>query len=188
MILSNLTNENVATIQWGVILGASLVAAFWDLRSHRIPNLLTLPLFVLGLIQAGWLGGFHGWGQSLLGAVILAFPYVLLYLFASGGAGDAKLMAAAGAWLGLENGIIALFCISICAIMLALLKAAFARRFVETLKRILAILSSVLWVITSKGSLKVSDMVDINKETVTVPYGVAIFAGLVSAALYSWVG
>ena len=181
-------NENAAVFQWCVILGASLIAAFWDLKSRRIPNWLTLPLFVLGLVQAVWLGGLDGLGNSFLAAIILGLPYVLLYLFAGGGAGDAKLMAAAGSWLGLQSGMTALFCISICAIILALLKAAFAKRFVEAVRRIQMILVSVFLMMTSKGAVKVSEMADTDHDPMTVPYGLAIFAGLMSAALYSWVG
>ena len=179
--------ESAALFQWGVILVASLVAALWDLKSRRIPNVLTLPLFAAGIIQAVW---FDDLKSSLLAAVILGLPYVLLFLFAGGGAGDAKLMAAVGAWLGISSGFVALVCISACALVMALLKAAFEKQFFTVLKRIQAIIVTCWLVIASRGLIKPSAAAvpDESSDTqFTMPYGPAIFAGLVVAAIYSYV-
>jgi prepilin peptidase CpaA len=181
--------EDAALFQWGVILVASLVAALWDLKSRRIPNVLTLPLLAAGLVQAAWGEGFDGLKSSLLAAFVLALPYVLLFLFAGGGAGDAKLMAAVGAWLGISNGFVALVCISACALVLALLKAAFEKKFVAVFKRMQATLVTCWLVIASRGLIKPSAAAapDESSETqFTMPYGPAIFAGLVAAAMYCW--
>ncbi|MHC4772694.1 MAG: A24 family peptidase [Planctomycetota bacterium] len=185
----NSTTESVAILQWGIVLVASLVAALWDLKSRRIPNVLTLPLLAAGLVQAAWFDGFDGLKSSLLAAVILGLPYVVLFVFAGGGAGDAKLMAAVGAWLGIENGIVALLAISICAIILALLKAAFQKQFLAVLSRIHAIIITCFLVITSHGLLKASAATEPEQGgpgQMTMPYGPAIFAGLVAAAVYCW--
>ena len=50
-----------AIIQWGVVIGASLIAAVLDLRARRIPNLLCGPLFITGLIWAAWQEGWTAW-------------------------------------------------------------------------------------------------------------------------------
>ena len=39
-----LWDSGIVPLQWGVVIGASLAAAFSDLRTRRIPNALTLPL------------------------------------------------------------------------------------------------------------------------------------------------
>jgi prepilin signal peptidase PulO-like enzyme (type II secretory pathway) len=88
-----------ALFQWGVVFGTSLAAAIFDLRSKRIPNALTIPLLVAGLVWATWIGGLSGLGNAAAACFLLALPYVFLFLFAKGGAGDAKLMGAIGAWL-----------------------------------------------------------------------------------------
>jgi prepilin peptidase CpaA len=110
-------------IQWGIVLGASLVAVFTDLRSRRIPNVLTIPMFLLGLVQAFLLGSWGGLSDSLVAGLALALPYVVLYAIAGGGAGDAKLMGAIGAWLGLWKGGLALVSVALCGVALALLVA-----------------------------------------------------------------
>ncbi|MEN8126564.1 MAG: A24 family peptidase, partial [Planctomycetota bacterium] len=182
------TTDSVAIIRWGVVLGASLAAALIDIKSRRIPNVLTLPLLAAGLIQAGLFDGFDGLKSSLLAMVVLALPYVLLFIFAGGGAGDAKLMGAIGAWLGLSGGVVALVAISICAVVLALLKAIFAKRFSEVLNGIRVKLLLFMFFLSTKGAAKYTGGMETadDKDALTIPYGPAIFAGLVAAAVYTW--
>lgn len=85
---------------WLLLLVASAVATATDLRSMRIPNWLTFPLFGLGLAYSGWLGGWEGVGDGLLGSAIAGGIFIGAFILAGGGAGDAKLMMGLGAWLG----------------------------------------------------------------------------------------
>lgn len=187
--MDTVTVEHAALIQWGVVFAASLVAALWDIRCRRIPNLLTLPLLAAGLLQSAVFSGWDGFRDSLLAMVVLSLPYVLLYIFAGGGAGDAKMMGAIGAWLGLSGGIPALLAVSLCAILFALLQAAFHKRFFAVLKNIQdMILTFVFWV-TLQGVHKAAVTAlskDPEEQTaLTMPYGPAIFAGVCIAAIYS---
>jgi Flp pilus assembly protein protease CpaA len=182
-------DENSAEFyQWGVVIGASLIAALWDIKCRRIPNVLTLPLLAAGLLQAAMFSGWDGLKSALFAMMILALPYVLLFLFAGGGAGDAKLMAAVGAWLGIKSGIVALVAISLCAIALALLKAASKQRFFEVLKNIRDMMIAFILFVKVKGWRKAGTEAiakDPGEELMTMPYAPAIFAGLVVAAVYS---
>src|SRR6056297_2650346 len=103
-----LWHDSVPLIQWATVLGASLAAAGWDIRCRRIPNFLTGPVLLAGLIWAAASAGWAGLGDSLAAAALLGLPYVVLFLQCGGGAGDAKLMMALGAWLGLVNGVVVL--------------------------------------------------------------------------------
>jgi prepilin peptidase CpaA len=174
--------------QWGIILGASLVSALTDLKDRRIPNILTLPLLAVGIIQAVWFDGFDGLKSSLLAALLLGLPYVLLFVFAGGGAGDAKLMAAVGAWLGIESGIVALVFISIFGIAGAMLRALWARRFFEVVNNIRVMMLSFVFFLSTRGANKYAGGMDTHddKAALKIPYGPVIFAGLVAAAIYSW--
>jgi len=77
-----------------------LAGAVSDLRTRRIPNLLTLGGAALGLL----LNGIYHLGNGLvssaegwaLGLLLLLIPFFLNAL----GAGDVKFLALAGAWLG----------------------------------------------------------------------------------------
>ncbi len=82
------------------VLTVGVIACVTDVRSRRIPNVLTFAAAGAGIVfhslTAGW-GGLQlsvtGWGTG----VLLFLPFFLLKGM---GAGDVKLLAALGAWLG----------------------------------------------------------------------------------------
>lgn len=69
----------------------------------RIPNKLTGPLMLIGLVGHGVLGGADGFTTALFGwAIAFALHYTLASLGLEG-AGDGKLMMAVGAFTGWET-------------------------------------------------------------------------------------
>src|SRR5213595_408614 len=80
-----------------VIVGT---AAWCDVRTRHIPNWLTAPAAVLGLVTQSWVNGWRGALTSISGAALAFGIFILLYLFAGMGAGDVKLFAAVGAFVG----------------------------------------------------------------------------------------
>jgi leader peptidase (prepilin peptidase) / N-methyltransferase len=91
-----------------VLALALAVLSAIDLITHRLPDLITLPLTALGLIATPlvleaspwWQVASAGLGFALMAGV--AFAYTKLRGRPGLGLGDAKLLAAAGAWLGAE--------------------------------------------------------------------------------------
>jgi prepilin peptidase CpaA len=82
------------------------VAAVTDLRTRKIPNKLTIPAFLLGIIFQLW---FHPYGDGTIGGSLLnvagAFALgfgtlFVLWMVGGGGAGDTKMMGALSVWLG----------------------------------------------------------------------------------------
>lgn len=183
MWLNTLQHHPWPTLQWGVVIGAALVGAVLDARSQRIPNLLTLPLFVSGLAISTWAGGVPGLVDAIGGCAVLAIPYVLLYALAGGGAGDAKLLGAIGAWLGVVQGVVVLLAVALCGGLLAVVYAISRRR----LRRTLGLVAqagrafSGFWF----GALTMRQAgaaFPIDSEVQPMPYGPAIFLGVLLSA------
>jgi prepilin peptidase CpaA len=103
-------------------------AAAIDLRTQRIPNILTLPLILIALVYHGISSGTSGLLFSLagLGAGIglLLFPY----LMGGMGAGDAKLLGAVGAFVGARGVFIAFLFTAVAGGFYALLLLVMKRR------------------------------------------------------------
>ena len=82
--------------------------AYIDLRTFRLPDIITLPLILAGLLFNSFSGqGFTSCQDSIIGSILgYTSLWFLNYLYRSLkkqdgiGMGDAKLLAALGAWLG----------------------------------------------------------------------------------------
>jgi prepilin peptidase CpaA len=93
---------------WWPTVAVLGVATFTDLRWRRIPNWLVFPFWFAGLLVSVWMQGWHGLGQSLGGALLGLVVYGILFWMGGMGAGDVKLCAAIGAWVGPQQLIFAL--------------------------------------------------------------------------------
>jgi prepilin peptidase CpaA len=83
-----------------VAVVTALIACATDLRTRRIPNAITvsstLAAVAVQTVSGGIPGASHALGGALAGAALF-FPFFALRGL---GAGDVKLLAALGAWLG----------------------------------------------------------------------------------------
>lgn len=77
-----------------------MLATVTDLRAHRIPNAVSLGGCILGLVLGTVLGGWAGLGAAAGGLAVGFFALIGLYAAGGMAAGDVKLMAAAGSFLG----------------------------------------------------------------------------------------
>jgi prepilin peptidase CpaA len=88
---------NVAQV---VAIGIALIACVTDLRSQRIPNVLTFGGALAGFIFHALSGGGNGLLLSAAGWAVGAAIFIIPFALGGMGAGDVKLVAALGAWLG----------------------------------------------------------------------------------------
>lgn len=83
-----------------VLVPGILWASWIDYSEHRVPNRLNLAILVAGFATQGWFFGWTGMGTAC-GGMFLGFGLLIVPWIMHGmGAGDVKLMAAIGAWMG----------------------------------------------------------------------------------------
>ncbi|MFN2399308.1 MAG: prepilin peptidase [Gemmatimonadaceae bacterium] len=162
----------------GVTFGAFLLlAALWDLRSRRIPNWLVILLASGGLLFSVLVlppvrGIVHGSGGILVGLIL----WMPLYAMGVLGAGDVKLFAASGAWLG-----------PLGALQAALLSALAGGVLAGVYMVMRGPMKHAGWVLAAwapPGSRVAKGLVEGRiLAASSLPYGVALAAG---AALAAW--
>ena len=86
------------------------VSAVIDLRTQKIPNLITYPTMVIALIYHAAFGGGNGLLFSFSGLCVGTGLLFLPYLMGGMGAGDAKLMGAVGGMIGAKGVFYAFLC------------------------------------------------------------------------------
>ena len=174
-----------------LLLAASCVS---DWRSRRIPNLLTVSglfgaLAFHGLAPGGaglfdpYLPGGLGLKTSLLGGVaalvLLLFPYARGWI----GAGDTKLMAAVGAFVGLAALPAVLLGVMLSAGVLALVYALLDRELLSAGARIAGWLR---WPLVSPSDASGNRTEALLEPAPRLPMAIAITSGVAGFALAAY--
>ena len=108
-----LTVHTMAPWIWVLVILAATIATITDLRNMTIPNWLTLPLLVTGLLYSGITEGTAGIIESLQGCAVAGGIFMMAYIMIGGGGGDVKLMMALGSWLGFERSAVLMLAVTI---------------------------------------------------------------------------
>lgn len=119
------------------------VAAVMDLLFDKIYNEWILIAIAAGLSYAAWQRGGYG---ILSASIAMAIPIMLLYpLFRIGalGAGDVKLLAAAGCFLTARETVICLGLSLFFGAVLSLIKMLAERNFIQRMKYLLSYILDV---------------------------------------------
>lgn len=154
-----------------------LLAAASDVRSRRIPNELTVFGMVLAPVLWAFFGGSAAAFTSVLGGGIALAVGMTLFALGAMGGGDAKLLAAMGAFVGSTRLLSALLATGIAGGVFALAVAIGRRRLLATLLSAWHLAVRLL----TLGRAGVARTVE-SPGALTVPYGVAIAAG----GLFTW--
>lgn len=113
-----------------------LASAASDIRSRNIPNWLTLGAVAAGLVLNTALSGWPGLKLSAIGLAAAALIFLPLFIMRWLGGGDVKLMAAIGAFSGVENLIVVFILDAIFGGAVALAVILFKGRLAKTLRNI----------------------------------------------------
>ncbi|MEA3274168.1 MAG: A24 family peptidase [Pseudomonadota bacterium] len=104
------------------------MAAGNDVRSRKIPNVLTVAGGAVGLIAHVWASGVAGLETSGFGLGVGLALMLPGYTLGSTGGGDVKLVAAVGALLGPKGVLLAFACTMIAGAAIGAVYALVARR------------------------------------------------------------
>jgi prepilin peptidase CpaA len=177
---------------FGVVLFVTValaVAAVIDGWKLKVPNWLTFPFVLSGLAYHLITGGWSGLGASLLGCVLGLGLLLAPYVIGGMGAGDVKLFAGVGAWMGPQVTFGA-FCVSavvggVLAVALVALRSlrdqGLAARSWERFQMVFG------EIMTIKNPGHLAELAAARKPTATLlPYGIPLAIGTV--AHFFWLG
>ena len=159
---------------WGVTI-TLVVAAVIDGLKLKVPNWITLPM-----IASGWIAGtiFFGWaglGWSLLGTLVGLALLLPAYAIGGMGAGDVKLLAGVGAWVGVGITLKAFVVSAIVGAIIAVCMVLYSRNFSHHKSQFLMILSEILVI---RDPEELSKIAAARKSSMMLlPYGIPIAIG-----------
>ncbi len=161
-------------------------AALIDGRWLRVPNWLTYHFVIGGWIFAYWSGGGVHLLWSLEGALVGLMTLLPLYAIGGMGAGDVKLMAGVGAWIGPTLTIWAFLSSAIIGGLIGFTMMVYSGVFFHHLSMMQTICREVLAV---RDPSALSELAGRRKpEMLLLPYGIPIAVGTIGylAGRDSW--
>jgi prepilin peptidase CpaA len=113
------------------VLLIAAIAVICDVRTRRIPNWLTLPAAALAIVWAAVTVNAAAAGTAAAGWLVGAALFFPFFALRGMGAGDVKLLAALGAWLGPHESVWLAMFAAMCGGVAGLLVAS-ARGYLRT--------------------------------------------------------
>lgn len=165
-----------------VLVSVLIIAALTDLQQRRIPNLLTFPAMLFGILAHLHASGLAGLWFST-GGLALGIGFLLLfYLSGMMGAGDVKLMGAVGSMIGPQEVFQAFLYTAFAGGIYALIVLAWKGLLINFVKRIfhslhLSLINRRLTLIPEEGH-----------ASPILCYGIAIGVGTVISIFFDLPG
>jgi prepilin peptidase CpaA len=160
------------------------VAAFWDLRTRRIPNWLVLTGLVAGFGLNGFLYGLPGLATAGLGMITGFGIYLVLHLLRAMGAGDVKFMAAIGSLVGWHEW----FRIFLAAVIFGAIAGVILALSKGRLRRTLNNVGYIIYEIAHgrPPHVRREDLDVKSEKALRLPHGAAIAAGVFVLVGWGW--
>jgi prepilin peptidase CpaA len=151
----------------------AIVGSVFDVKSRRIPNAVTGPAILLGLLMHLVLGGWGQFFSSLAAGIICGLVFLVFYLAGGMGAGDVKLILAVGCIAGLSHIAYLLVLTAIFGGVMAVGLALARGRMKQTITNVMALVSHH----TREGLQPHPELNILNTQTLRLPYALAIAGG-----------
>jgi prepilin peptidase CpaA len=157
---------------WILTLALTFLAALLDWRSSRIPNWLTVPGLLSGVVVHSLIAGWHGTLFALEGAGLALLVLLPLVLLRALGAGDWKLMGAVGAFVGPVMFLFVLLGSIFASGIMAIVQVYRTGRVLETVKNMVTLVRGFF-----TFGLKKNPQISLdNPRLLKLPFGVAVAA------------
>lgn len=172
-----------------ILIPGILLASWIDYSQRRVPNALNATLIVLGFLVQGFYFGAAGLATGVCGLLTGFGLLIVPWLMHGMGAGDVKLLAAIGVWLG---PMLTLYSFALGAVIgglaavIMILSSGRLRMACANIGIILAKCSNPQSVFSEVGSAK-----SFGVTSQLLPYGVPLTAGtlvILAAKAFGWWG
>lgn len=171
----------VMAVSW-MLTVVLVVAAVIDGWKLKVPNWLTFPLILAGW---GWSWAMFGWSglwASLQGTAVGLGLLLPLYAIGGMGAGDVKLLAGVGAWLGMVD---TLWAFAISAVVGAILAGGMVLYRGSWKQHQLQLIEIVQEILTIRNPEQLAARAAERKpKMLLLPYGIPIALGTISYFVY----
>jgi len=161
-----------------------VVAAAIDGWQLKVPNWITFPMVLSGIVYNTVAFGWEGLGASLLGMVVGLALLMPAYAIGGMGAGDVKLLAGVGAWVGVATTFYS-FCVSaVIGGVIALAMVLIRRGWTKHKDQFLVIVNEVMTIGNPNDLSAIA--AERKSSMLLLPYGIPIAIGTIG--YFIWAG
>ena len=184
MDAANLEQSLVENWHVWLVTVTLIVAAVIDGLKLKVPNWITFPMILSGWVYSTVAFGWQGLGDSLLGTAVGLGLLLPAYAIGGMGAGDVKLLAGVGAWMGTITTIYAFCVTALVGGVIALAMIVYRRAWEKHRQQFWTILNEVTTI--RDPELLSAIAAERKKSMLLLPYGIPIALG--SIAYFVWAG
>jgi len=172
----------IMAVSWflTVVLVAAAVIDGWKLK---VPNWLTVPLVLSAWGCSGAMFGWSGWWASLLGTAVGLGLLLPAYAIGGMGAGDVKLLAGVGAWLGMTDTLWAFAVSAVVGAVLAVGMVLWRGAWKHHQQQFLGIVQEILTVRNPEELA--ARAAERKPRMLLLPYGIPIALGTIAYFAYT---
>ncbi|MCS7303841.1 MAG: A24 family peptidase [Thermoguttaceae bacterium] len=160
-----------------------VIAAIIDGWKFRVPNWLTFPLILSGWGCSWAIFGWPGLWASLQGTAVGLGLLLPAYAIGGMGAGDVKLLAGVGAWLGMRDTLWAFVVSAIVGAVLAVGMALYRGNWRHHQQQLVEILREIM-IIRNPEELA-ARAAERKPQMLLLPYGIPIALGTIGYFVYA---